>query len=263
MNILFKYKPRTVSDLWGQPRAVGQLSGWLAAVEAEPSSQAFLFDGPAGVGKTTAAWALARDLGCAVEDGDFGGVCELPSGKQDGGAVERLLESMRCRPLAGSGWRVAIVNEADYMTRQAEVIWLDALENLPPMTAVVFTTNDMTRLSARLVSRCEVVRFAGAKSEVEEALAALVRHVWERETGRPLHRIPENLGLLDWFSGTLSFRLALQQIAPYLRTLEDLPESFAVPTVRAEEASGATSQTYSSAARKAAQTRKRNAAGRG
>ena len=58
-----------------------------------------------GVGKA-AAWALANELGC---DSDWGGVIEIPSGTQDGRAVENLLRRMHLRPMAGSGWKVVII----------------------------------------------------------------------------------------------------------------------------------------------------------
>jgi len=54
-------------------------------------------------------------------------VVDIPSGTQDVRAVEDLLRRMHLRPMAGSDWKVVIINEADRMTRQAEVMWLDGL----------------------------------------------------------------------------------------------------------------------------------------
>jgi replication-associated recombination protein RarA len=258
VNLLVRYRPRTLTDLVGQGSAVGQLLSFLAAAETEPSAAALFLHGPPGVGKTAAAWALAGDLGCDTAEGELGGVYEVPSGKQDGAAVERLVESLHYRPLFGSGWKVAIINEADYMTRQAEVIWLDALESLPPLTVVVFTTNDLSRLSARLVSRCETVRFGGRREELGDAVAELVRRVWRAETGQELQRVPEDIGLFDLFSGTLSIRLALQQLTPYVRSRQPLPARFAAPMMREAGPDALTAQDYSTAAKKAAETRRRN-----
>jgi DNA polymerase III delta prime subunit len=57
--------------------------------------------------------------------------------------------------MVGSGWKVVIINEADRMTPQAEVMWLDGLEKLPAKTVVVFTTNNplLCTSSARLWPR--------------------------------------------------------------------------------------------------------------
>jgi DNA polymerase III gamma/tau subunit len=67
-----KYRPRTLADLIGQPDAVEQLTLWLA----DPYPVAFLFEGESGTGKSSAALALAHDLGVDVEEGEFGGLFE-------------------------------------------------------------------------------------------------------------------------------------------------------------------------------------------
>jgi len=61
------------SVIHGQAPVVRSLSAFAAA----PHSNAFIFAGSSGVGKTAAAWALANELGC---DPDWGGVVEIPSG---------------------------------------------------------------------------------------------------------------------------------------------------------------------------------------
>jgi DNA polymerase III gamma/tau subunit len=231
-NILRKYKPQTVSAIQGQPHVVASLSRFVDIAKQGGSSAAFLFHGPSGTGKTSAAWSLACDLGCDPADPWMSGITEIPSGLQDGTAVDQLLRSLRLRPLFGSGWKVAIVNEADQMTKQAEAIWLDGLEHLPPKSVVVFTTNDCTGLSSRFVSRCEVLEFHGEPAIVGPALAKHVKAVWRQETGKTLRKLPEGLGVFDIAGGQLSFRLALQQIAPYCRSGEDLPARFLAPIVR-------------------------------
>ncbi len=61
-----------------------------------------------------------------------------------------------------------------------------------------------------------------------------VRTVWKRETGTDLDTIPQDLGKFELGSDEYSIALALQQIAPYLRTGDPLPASFAVPIIREE-----------------------------
>lgn len=249
-RLLEKYRPKRLDQICGQPEVVACLEAFVA----EPSSACFLFHGPTGVGKTAAAWALAYELGCPEEEPELGGVCAIPSGKQDGKAVEELLRAMRLRPLLGSGWRVAIINEVDRMTDQAEMIWLDGLEHLPPKCIVIFTTNEPEKLSDRLASRCEAIGFSGTSPELKRGMDELVRHVWKQETGRRLRRLPADLGRFDLASGTISIRLALQQIAPYLRTGQALPEEFGVPIIR-ELGNGVSNG--STAAKKAWATRRR------
>ena len=62
----------------------------------------------------------------------------------------------------------------------------------------------------------------------------VVSQVWKRETGNDLDTIPQDLGKFEKAGDEYSIGLALQQIAPYLRTGDSLPASFAVPIVREE-----------------------------
>ena len=198
-----------------------------------PYPAAFVFHGPSGIGKTAAARALAADLGC---DPDWGGVVEIPSGSQNGLAVKELLRNLGLRPMGGSGWKVAIVNEADRMTEQAEPTWLDGLERLPPKTVIVFTTNSLRRMSHRFVRRCEVVTFDAASDDFRHGMEELVRLVWKAATGRDLDVIPEGLGKFEVDEENYSIGPALQQLAPYVRTGEDLPGKFHVPFIRGTSA---------------------------
>ena len=248
-NLTDKYRPTTLAEVVGQSAAVAALESFAAA----PFSGAFVFDGSTGVGKTAAARALAFDLGCSQDDPEMSGLIELPSGKQDGKAVEDLLRNISRRPLFGSGWNVAIVNEADLMTPQAEGIWLDGLEHLPSKAVVIFTTNELRRLSKRLVGRCERVQFDGSSPDFLAGLASLVKGIWKRETGQSLRKIPHNLGRYELASDTYSIRLAIQQIAPYIRSGDPLPAELAVPYVRDEETIRA--EVGSAAAKKAWATR--------
>jgi hypothetical protein len=251
-DLLNKYRPTTLSEVRGQPIAVAQLNSFLASVESEPSSVVFLFHGPTGVGKTAAGHALARDLGVSVDDQELGGLHEIPSGDQDGAAVENLMRLLRLRPMFGSGWKVAIVNEADSMTAGAASKWLDALEHLPPKTAIIFTTNELGLLTDRFIGRCEVVPFPGDSPEFATGLASLIRSVWKRETGKTIRRLPEDIGLFELASPNLSIRLAFQQIAPLLREGKSLPSRFICPIIRSENPG-------SDAAKKAWETRRRKA----
>jgi hypothetical protein len=212
-----KYRPRTLAEVLGQPEIVASLQRFTAA----PYSCAMLFHGDSGIGKTSAAYALAYDLGCAVDEAELGGVFEIPSGSQTAESVRKILDLLRYRPLCGSGWRVLMVNECDRMALPVETIWLDALEHLPNQTVMVFTTNDPSRLSQRFRNRCEEFAFQGGSEHLKPWIDALVHRLWEQEgIGPP--PVLEGLGLPtlgDVGSMTASFRLALQQFQLLLRSL--------------------------------------------
>src|SRR5260370_11121125 len=81
MNLPDKYRPQTVTDILGQPWIVDQLAAFIQS----PYSCAFLMAGDTGTGKSSAAVALARDLGIAVDQEDYGGGSPCSSRAQNPG----------------------------------------------------------------------------------------------------------------------------------------------------------------------------------
>ena len=90
-----------------------------------------------------------RTIRLSVPDGltaplgavEFGGLEVVKSGTQDAETVERVLKGLRYTPMCGSGWKVVVCDEADLMSPKAGQLWLSALEDLPPKSVIVFTTN--------------------------------------------------------------------------------------------------------------------------
>jgi replication-associated recombination protein RarA len=211
-----KYRPCRLAEVLGQPDVTDTLRDFVD----RPYSCALLFHGESGTGKTSAAIALAHELGVAVEERELGGLFEIASGTQTTEQVKRLLELLRYRPLRGSGWRVVIVNECDRMGLPVETLWLDALEHLPRDTVIVFTTNDASRLSRRFKDRCEEYHFQHHTERIGPWIQALVQRVWEQEGGSGACPSLDSLGmptLEGEDSMHASFRLALQQLQKLTR----------------------------------------------
>jgi len=180
---------------------------------ANPHPTAFLCEGETGTGKTTAALALAGELGCAVEQVEFGGVWSIASGEQSADAVREMYRRLHLTTMYGSGWKVAIVNEADRMSKAAETIWLDALENLPSRSVVVFTTNFSNALPSRFKDRCIRLRFVADPARLRADAKLLVEGVWRQESGRsPSPEIVERVLAAGVEGGKLSFRRIVQAL---------------------------------------------------
>ncbi|MFL5341584.1 MAG: AAA family ATPase, partial [Gemmataceae bacterium] len=186
-----KYRPRRIADLLGQPNAVGVLQSFAD----EPSPKAFLFSGPTGTGKTSAALCLAADLGIPVERAELGGLWQIASGEQTAESVRQAVADLRVRPWEGSGWRILIVNECDRISEGAAYVWLDVLEKLPDQSVVVFTTNSPERIPQRLRDRCEHVAFNSSPADVRHGIEQLVAKVWWEELGSREPPTMEALGL--------------------------------------------------------------------
>lgn len=215
-----RHRPATLAEVVGQGEIVFRLQAFLEA----PYSAAFLFEGPTGVGKTTVALAIAAELG-AVE---FGGLEVIKSGSQDGEAVEAQLRSLSFTPMLGSGWKVAIVDEADYMSPKARQLWLSALEELPSRSVIIFTTNHPEKFEQRFLDRCERFAFASKAREHGQDAQALIDSVWSRELGGRIDspRFDALKGVVD-ASGHLSYRRVIRALEPLIASARRNPEPVA------------------------------------
>lgn len=229
-SLVEAYRPRVLSDLVGQHEAVGTLRTFLD----DPVPAAFIFAGPTGVGKTSAALAFARELG-ADPDSIVGGVDEIPSGEQTADKIRALLPAMWLRPMSGNGWRVVILNEGDRMSEAVQYIWLDALEQLPPNTVVIFTTNHAEKMAKRLRDRCELCEFTADALAIGAEVQQRVNAVWFAETGRTdAPRVDDLPGVIE--GGEISIRAALQKLTPLVRAAKKAPKPDPEPSPEAAPA---------------------------
>lgn len=212
VNLTEKHRPHNLADVRGQDQAIVPLLRFLE----NPCRMAFLFEGETGTGKTSAAVALARELGVEVDQPQVGGFYEIPSGEQTGESVRELARSLALVPMMGSGWKVAVINEADYMSPSAAQIWLDVLENLPPKSVVIFTTNHAHKLPRRFLDRCTRHYFEASALILKPSLEAFVADLWKTYGGRGKAPTLEELDVVDE-QGNASFRRALRAIEPHLQ----------------------------------------------
>jgi replication-associated recombination protein RarA len=210
-----KYRPRHLADVVGQSEAVAQLQ----AFAADPYPAAFILAGHTGVGKTSAAWALAADLGCAIDASppEFGGVYSIPSGEQSADALRELWPQLWTHPWSGSGWKLVIVNEVEQLNGTVEKQWLDRLEELPPSTVIVFTTNSVESLPERFRDRCigGVIVFTANAEKLDADARALAQRIWTEETGGTIPAdVLDKVITRATQSGRISFRRVVQNLVP-------------------------------------------------
>ncbi|HEY5433308.1 MAG TPA: DNA polymerase III subunit delta' [Coriobacteriia bacterium] len=159
-------------DLVGQERVAGYLR---TAVESGSASHAYLFVGPQGSGKRTAALLLACAFIC--EDGGCGACPACARVRRNAhpdvrviepqGAATYLIEQVRdelvpdmwLAPADGTA-KVYIIEHAEALSDSSANAFLKSLEEPPPSVRIVLLTEDYDAVLPTIVSRCQVVRFA-------------------------------------------------------------------------------------------------------
>src|SRR5438552_1539427 len=160
-----KYRPKQFSDLIAQDHVAAALRG---AVAQGRVAHGYLFAGPRGVGKTTAARILAMALNCEQrKPGDAGepcGACDACRRIWTGSASLDVVEldaasnrgvddarDLRERAMYAasteSGSKVYILDEAHMLTREAWNALLKMLEEPPPRVAFVFATTEPQKIA--------------------------------------------------------------------------------------------------------------------
>src|SRR5213596_513498 len=160
-----KYRPKQFSDLIAQDHVAAALRG---AVAQGRVAHGYLFAGPRGVGKTTAARILAMALNCerrtSAGAGEPCGECDPCRRIWTGAASLDVVDARDLRERAmyaastEAGSKVYIVDEAHMLTREAWNALLKILEEPPPRVVFVFATTEPQKIAntaAPILSRLQ------------------------------------------------------------------------------------------------------------
>ncbi len=212
-------RPSNFSDMVGQEHVCRTLSH---ALSREQLAHAYLFCGPRGTGKTTAAKILACALNCErypapepcgscpscleIASGSSLDVLEMDAASNRGiDEIRELREQTRYAP-GGGRYKVYIIDEVHMLTTEAFNAFLKTLEEPPAGVVFILATTDPGKLPATIISRCQ--RFNFNLLTTERIVAHLGRVVeqegWqaEKESLRLIARLAggsmrDALGLLE------------------------------------------------------------------
>ena len=138
-----KYRPTTLEEYVGNETIKNKIADYLK----QGSIQNLLFHGVAGTGKTTLAKLIAKNLNCDL----------LYINASD----ERGIDTIRDKiiPFASSmsfnDVKIVILDEADYITPQAQATLRNTIEACSTTTRFIFTCNYLERIISPLQSRCQ------------------------------------------------------------------------------------------------------------
>ena len=165
-------RPRSFDQIVGQEFVVATLRG---AIEREQIAHAFLFSGPRGVGKTSAARVLARALNCAagptpspcdncdqckeIVGGSSLDVIEIDGASNTGVDDVRAIKDEVLFPPAAARYKVYIIDEVHMLSNSAFNALLKTIEEPPPYVVFIFATTEIHKVPATIRSRCQQFTF--------------------------------------------------------------------------------------------------------
>ena len=166
------WRPLAFSELVGQDAVVRTLT---TAIESGKLAHAYLFSGPRGSGKTSAAKILARCINCvhgptAVPDntcencramlaGTALDVLEIDAASNRGiDEIRSLREAVKFAP-ATMRMKIYIIDEAHMLTKEGANAFLKTLEEPPPHAVFILATTEPERLPLTILSRCQRYAF--------------------------------------------------------------------------------------------------------
>lgn len=165
-------RPRTFDELTGQEFVVGTLKNSLTSGRI---AHAYLFAGPRGVGKTSAARILAKALNCPHGPGadgcdDYDGADEIARGTAldvieiDGASntsvndVRQIKDEVLFAPNS-SRYKIYIIDEVHMLSNSAFNALLKTIEEPPPYIIFIFATTEIHKVPATIRSRCQQFNF--------------------------------------------------------------------------------------------------------
>ena len=186
-----KWRPQRFDELVGQEHVARTLEN---AIKNGRIHHAYLFCGPRGVGKTSAARILAKAINCAagptpapcnecqscreITQGNGVDVFEIDGASNTGvDDIRELRENVRYFP-AHSRFKIFIIDEVHMLSINAFNALLKVLEEPPPHTKFIFATTEAHKIPATILSRCQRFdfrRLPGGK------IAAQLKAITERE----------------------------------------------------------------------------------
>jgi DNA polymerase-3 subunit gamma/tau len=165
-------RPKNFDELAGQDFVAATLK---SSIETGRIAHAYLFSGPRGCGKTSAARILARSLNC--EKGPTAAPCGVCSSCQeisrgasldiieiDGASntsvndVRQIRDEVLFPPNSGR-YKIYIIDEVHMLSNSAFNALLKTIEEPPPYIVFIFATTELHKVPATIKSRCQQFNF--------------------------------------------------------------------------------------------------------
>jgi DNA polymerase-3 subunit gamma/tau len=186
-----EWRPRMFKDIVGQEHITKTL---VNALKQEKIAHAYLFSGPRGTGKTTAAKILAKALNCeqreevepcnrcasciGIDRGSAMEVFEIDAASNRGiDEIRDLRENVRLSAIQGKH-KVYIIDEVHMLTTEAFNALLKTLEEPPPQVVFILATTEVQKIPLTILSRVQRFEFHRISvQDIQKRLVEVCRHL--------------------------------------------------------------------------------------
>ena len=155
-----KYRPETLSAIVGNSKPVRELCAWASEWQhGIPDQRAAILYGKPGIGKTTAAHALAHDFGWEI--------IELnASDQRTAGVIQKVAGSASKTASISGGIRLIVLDEADNIHGTADRGGAQSLVKIIKNTSqpILLTANDLYGVSQSIKDLCVPIAFRSLQS---------------------------------------------------------------------------------------------------
>ncbi|MBQ3377024.1 MAG: DNA polymerase III subunit gamma/tau [Synergistaceae bacterium] len=174
VSLYRKYRPQKFGEIAGQSAAVDML---VSALQNGKTGHAYLFSGPRGCGKTTAARLLAKSLNCinraeksfepcedcenckAITQGESLDVVEIDGASNNSVDEARELKSQANLAPFNSRYKIYIIDEVHMLSIAAFNALLKIMEEPPEYVVFILATTEPHKVPVTIRSRCQHIPF--------------------------------------------------------------------------------------------------------
>ncbi len=210
-----------------------------AAISSGKTASTYIFSGPEDLGKSTIAFAFAKNMQ-GDNEGGFNSDLHVLQREEEKKSisideVRAFIKMMNMSSFSGS-YKVGIIKEADYLSEEAKSALLKTLEEPEDMVVIILLVSDLNSLPSTIVSRSQVLHFQPVSSETVydylldnyDANRSLAKDLAKLCLGRPLLaiRFLENPDKYDAYLKKASFWLDMIAANSTSARLDILDELF-------------------------------------